>query len=295
MNKRQILKKIFRIVPDKIYLNIKFLKNFGKFINFTNPQTYNEKLQWLKVYDRNPFYNIIVDKYSVKEYVAKKIGEEHVIKLLGVWDKFDDIDFDSLPNQFVLKCNHDCGGLVICKDKGTFDILAAKKKLESHLKNNYYWDHREWPYKDVKPLIFAEEYMVDESGYELKDYKWFCFNGEPKVLFIAQDRDNPSEETKFDFYDMDFKHLPIENGHPNANAIKEKPQGFEIMRKLAKKLSKGIPHVRVDFYNINGHIYFGEMTLFHWSGFVKFKPQEWDNTFGSWIDLPEKYNTKRSK
>lgn len=292
MKKRQILKKIFRIVPDKIYLNIKFLKNFGKLINFTHPRTYNEKLQWLKVYDRNPFYNIIVDKYRVKEYVTKKIGEEHVIKLLGVWDKFDDIDFDSLPNQFVLKCNHDCGGLVICKDKGTFDIIAAKKKLESHLKNNYYWDHREWPYKDVKPLIFAEEYMVDESGYELKDYKFFCFNGEPKVLFIAQDRDNVNEETKFDFYDMDFNHLPIKNGHPNANVIQEKPAGFEKMKELGMKLSKGIPHVRVDFYNINGRIYFGEMTLFHWSGFVKFEPSEWDTIFGNWIKLPlrKKYN-----
>lgn len=288
MNTRNFLRNVSKLLPDKLFLNIKFFKNFGRLINFSNPQSYNEKLQWLKVYDRNPLYNEIVDKYKVKEFVAKTIGEDHVIKLLGVWNHFDEIDFDKLPNQFVLKCNHDCGGLVICKDKSKFDKEAARKKLEAHLHNNYYWDHREWPYKDIKPLIFAEEYMVDESGYELKDYKWFCFNGEPKVLFIAQDRDNPKEETKFDFYDMDFHHLPIKNGHPNANIIKEKPEGFDTMKKLAKKLSKGIPHVRVDFYNINGHIYFGEMTLFHWSGFVKFEPEEWDYKFGSWITLPEK-------
>jgi len=284
----KFVKFLFRVIPDKVYLNIKFLKNFGKFINFSNPQTYNEKLQWLKLYNRDPLYNILVDKYLVKDYVARTIGEEHVIKLLGAWRHFDEIPFDKLPEQFVLKCNHDCGGIVICKDKSKFDKASARKLLESHLNNNYYWDHREWPYKDVKPLIFAEEYMVDESGYELKDYKWFCFNGEPKVLFIAQDRDNPNEDTKFDFYDMEFNHLPIKNGHPNANAIKEKPVGFEIMKKLAQKLSKGIPHIRVDFYDINGHIYFGEMTLFHWGGFVKFDPQEWDKTFGDWITLPER-------
>ena len=279
---------ISKCIPDKVYLNIKFYKNFGKFIDFSNPQTYNEKLQWLKIYNRKPFYNLIVDKYRVKDYVTKAIGAEHVIKLLGVWNHFDDIDFARLPNQFVLKCNHDCGGIVICKDKDTFDKHSAKKLLERHLKNNYYWDHREWPYKDVKPIIFAEEYMVDESGYELKDYKWFCFNGEPKVFFIAQDRDNPSKETKFDFYDMDFNHLPIKNGHPNANKIIVKPAGFDKMKELATKLSQGIPHVRVDFYDINGHIYFGEMTLFHWSGFVKFEPQEWDKKFGDWIELPSK-------
>lgn len=159
--------------------------------------------------------------------------------------------------------------------------------MEEHLKDNYYWQHREWPYKDVKPCIFAEKYMVDESGYELKDYKWFCFDGEPKALYIAQDRENENEDTKFDFYDMAFNHLPIKNGHPNANAIKEKPEGFEEMYKLAQVLSKGIPHVRVDFYNINGKIYFGELTLFHMSGFVKFEPKEWDKIFGDWIKLPK--------
>ena len=279
---------IFRLIPDKIYINIKFYKNFGKFVDFDNPQTYNEKLQWLKLYNRDPFYNLIVDKYLVKQYVEDKIGKQYIIPLLGVWNHFDDIDFSKLPEQFVLKTNHDCGGVIVCKDKSKFDYKNAKDKLEQHLKNNYYWEHREWPYKDVKPVIFAEKYMVDESGYELKDYKWFCFNGEPKLLFIAQDRDNPNEETKFDFFDMDFNLLPFTNGHPNSGVKRKKPAGFDKMRDLAAELSKGIPHVRVDFYDINGEIYFGELTLFHWSGFVKFEPEEWDYKLGSWITLPEK-------
>lgn len=287
MSVRKVLMKFSRVIPDKVFINIKFFKFFGHFVDFNNPKTYNEKLQWLKIYNRDPLYNTFVDKYLVKEYVAKKIGEQYIIPLLGKWNSFDEIDFDKLPDQFVLKCNHDCGGIVICRDKSSFDKVAAKKKLEEHLKENYYWQHREWPYKDVKPCIFAEKYMVDESGYELKDYKWFCFDGEPKVLFIAQDRENENEDTKFDFYDMAFNHLPIKNGHPNANAITEKPEGFDEMYKLAQVLSKGIPHVRVDFYNINGKIYFGELTLFHWSGFVKFEPKEWDKIFGDWIKLPK--------
>ena len=287
MSVRKVLMKFSRVIPDKVFINIKFFKFFGHFVDFKNPKTYNEKLQWLKIYNRDPLYNTFVDKYLVKEYVAKKIGEQYIIPLLGKWNSFDEIDFDKLPDQFVLKCNHDCGGIVICRDKSSFDKVAAKKKLEEHLKENYYWQHREWPYKDVKPCIFAEKYMVDESGYELKDYKWFCFDGEPKALYIAQDRENENEDTKFDFYDMAFNHLPIKNGHPNANAIKEKPEGFEEMYKLAQVLSKGIPHVRVDFYNINGKIYFGELTLFHMSGFVKFEPKEWDKIFGDWIKLPK--------
>lgn len=230
----------------------------------------------------------MVDKYRVKKYVKEKIGSQYVIPCLGVWNHFDEIDFDSLPEQFVLKTNHDCGGVVVCKDKSGFDFKAAKKKLEHHLKNNYYWEHREWPYKDVKRVIFAEKYMVDESGYELKDYKWFCFDGEPRFLFIAQDRDNVEEDTKFDFYDMEFNLMPFTNGHPNSGVKREIPIGFDKMKKLAAKLSEGMPHVRVDFYNINGKIYFGEMTFFHWSGFVKFEPEEWDYKLGSYIRLPVK-------
>lgn len=283
-----LIKTISKIIPDKFFINLKFKRFFGRFVNFNNPQTYNEKLQWLKLYNRDPLYNVLVDKYRVKKYVEEKIGSQYVIPCLGVWNHFDEIDFDSLPEQFVLKTNHDCGGVVICKDKSSFDFKAAKKKLEHHLKNNYYWEHREWPYKDVKRVIFAEKYMVDESGYELKDYKWFCFDGEPRFLFIAQDRDNVEEDTKFDFYDMEFNLMPFTNGHPNSGVKREIPIGFDKMKTLAAKLSEGMPHVRVDFYNINGKIYFGEMTFFHWSGFVKFEPEEWDYKLGSYIRLPVK-------
>ena len=205
-----------------------------------------------------------------------------------MWDNFDDIDFDKLPDQFVLKCTHDSGGLVICRDKNKLDKDEAKKKIEKSLERNYYLSGREWPYKNVKRRIIAEKYMVDESGYELKDYKFFCFNGKVKSLFIARDRSKQGEETKFDFFDENFNHLPFTNGHPNSEQSYFKPGKFDEMKQLAEILSKEIPHVRVDFYNINGQIYFGELTFYHWSGMVPFVPEEWDYTFGNWIDLPKK-------
>lgn len=283
-----IVFKVCRFIPDKVWIQIKYRMFFGRFCNLKNPQTYNEKLQWLKLYDRKPEYTQMVDKIGAKKYVAKLIGEEYIIPTIGVWDRVEDIDWESLPNQFVLKCTHDSGGLVICRDKSKLNIAAASKKLNKSLKRNYYYMHREWPYKNVKPRIIAETYMEDESGYELKDYKWFCFNGEPKALFIATDRGVEGEETKFDFFDSDFNHLPFTNGHPNAVRGIKKPAGFEQMKQLAAQLSKGHPHLRVDFYDINGKIYFGELTFYHWSGMVPFEPEEWDITFGSWIKLPEK-------
>ena len=275
----------FNWMSDEQYLKIAYRARMGKKLNLDNPQTFSEKLQWLKLYDRNPEYIMMVDKYEAKKYVAEKIGEEFIIPTLGLWDKFDDIDFDSLPNQFVLKCTHDSGGLVICKDKSKLDVTAAKRIIRGCLKHNYFWGMREWPYKNVKPRIIAEKYMVDESGYELKDYKIFCFDGVPKAMFIATDRATEGEETKFDFFDMDFKHLPFTNGHPNANREIKCPASFELMKELADKLSKGIPQVRVDFYDINGQVYFGELTLSHWSGMTPFVPEEWDYKFGRWINF----------
>ena len=279
---------IARFISDELTVKCKYKLRMGKNLNLDNPKTYNEKLQWLKLYDRNPEYTKMVDKYEVKKYVADKIGEEYIIPTLGVWDKFEDIDFDKLPDQFVLKCTHDSGGLVICKDKSKLDINKAKKKIKSCLKNNYYWPTREWPYKDVKPRIIAEQYMVDESGYELKDYKFFCFDGKVKMLFIATDRGVEGKDTKFDFFDENFVHLPIKNGHENADKELACPEGFEKMKELAEKLSAGIPQLRVDFYNINGQIYFGETTFFHWSGMVPFEPEEWDLKFGEYIKLPNR-------
>lgn len=275
----------FNWMPDPMYLKIQFRLAMHKKLNLANPVSYNEKIQWLKLHDRKPEYTMMVDKYAVREYIAKTIGDEYSIPLVGgPWYRFEDIDFDKLPDQFVLKCNHDSGGLVICKDKSKLDKEAARKKIRKSLKRNFYWANREWPYKDVKPCIIAEQYMVDDSGYELRDYKFFCFDGEPKAMFIATDRSS-HVSTKFDFFDMDFNHLPFTNGHPCAEKTPEKPKCFDEMIRLAKILSQEIKQVRVDFYEINGKVYFGEMTFSHWSGMVPFKPEEWDYKFGEWIKL----------
>ena len=275
------------IKDDALFIRMKWKLRMDYPLNLDNPRTYNEKLQWLKLHDRKPIYTTMVDKYEAKKYVADIIGGEYIIPTLAIYDRVEDIEFDKLPNQFVLKWTHDSGGIVICKDKSKLDINVAIKKLKKGERSHYYWRSREWPYKNVKPRIIAEQYMEDESGYELKDYKFFCFDGEPKALFIATDRGKTDEETKFDFYDMDFNHLPFTNGHPNATREIKKPAGFEEMKRIASQLSKGIPHVRVDLYNINGKIYFGEITFFHWGGMKIFNPREWDYIFGEWIKLPQ--------
>ena len=286
INIKSVIKKMLKILPDKYYIKLKYRIFFHKKLDLNNPVTYNEKLQWLKLYDRNPFYTTLVDKYKVKQYVEKVIGEEYVVPLLGVWDSVQEIDIENLPEQFVLKCSHDCGGIRICKDKKTFNLDEAKQFLKNQLETNYYYDHREWPYKNVKPLVFAEKYLEDSNKSDLKDYKFFCFDGDPKLMFVASDRNNENEETKFDFFDMDYNFLDIRNGHPNSAALPEKPIHFELMKELASKLSKGISQVRVDFYEIDGKVYFGEMTFFHFSGFVPFEPEEWDYKLGEYIKLP---------
>lgn len=274
-------------VSDKTFLSIRYRLCLGKKLDFDHPKTYNEKLQWLKLHDHNEEYHLLVDKYEVKKKVAERIGSDHIIPTLGVWDSFDAIDFSSLPGRFVLKCTHDSGGVVICKDKSIFDLDKARKKMNKCLKRNYFGINREWPYKDIRPRIIAEQYMEDESGFELKDYKFFCFDGTPKLLFIACDRCKQNEETKFNFYDMDFRFLPFTNGHPNAPSGKiTKPKGFDEMRQLAAILSKGLPHARIDFYDINGKVFFGEITFFHWSGLMPFNPPEWDEKIGKLIKLP---------
>lgn len=275
------------LIPDKIYLRCLFRLRVGYKLNLKNPTSFNEKLQWLKIYNRHDLQTKMVDKVEAKKYVAELIGEEYIIPTLAVYDTPDQIDFESLPNQFVLKCTHDSGGIIVCKDKSELNQGEVRAKFSRWLKTNYFYQNREWPYKNVKPRIIAEQYMEDESGYELKDYKWFCFNGKPKALFIAADRGMENEETKFDFYDMDFNHLPFTNGHPNASKLPRKPKGFDKMKELAAKLSVGEPHVRVDFYDINGCVYFGELTFYHWSGMVPFEPKEWDYIFGSWIKIQD--------
>lgn len=269
-------------LDDRTYLKLIYRAKIGKKLDLEHPTTYNEKLQWLKLNNRNPLYTTMVDKYDVKKYVADIIGDEYIIDNLGVYDSFDEIDFDALPNQFVIKCTHDSGGLVIVKDKSKLDIASAKKKIENCLKKNYFYQGREWPYKNVKPRIIIEKFMVDESGTELKDYKFFCFDGEVKAMYIASNR---GVDTRFDFYDTEFNHLPIINGHENADVELKKPAGFDEMIKLASKLSEGIPHARIDFFDCNGRVYFGEITFSHMNGLAPFEPEEWDRTFGDWIKI----------
>ncbi len=284
-----LLKKIGidRCIPDKLYLQILFRADVGRKLNLDNPQTFNEKLQWLKLYDRKPIYTTMVDKYEAKKYVADIIGEEYIIPTLGVWEKFEDIDFDVLPNQFVLKCTHDSGGLVICRDKSKFDIEAARKKMNKSLKRNFYYSFREWPYKNIKPRIIAEKYMVDESGYDLKDYKFFCFNGVPKIMFIESERAKGREGHTVDFFTENFEHIDLTvDGYPNSKNIFSKPENFEQMKFFASVLSQNIAQLRVDFYNINNHIYFGELTFYHGSGMAHFEPLIWNKFLGDMITLP---------
>lgn len=280
---------IFPLLPDKLALRIQYKNIFLKDLDLDNPKTFNEKLQWLKLYNRRPEYSTMVDKYAAKEYVASIIGEEYIIPTYGVWENFDDIDFDSLPEQFVLKCTHGSGDVVICKDKSNFDKKAACSKLKKSLKTNYYKISREWPYKNVKPRILAEKYMEDEKTAELRDYKFFCFDGVAKALFVATDRQRENEEVKFDFFDVDFKHLDVKQGHPNAGICPEKPKTFEEMKRLAELLSNKIPQLRVDFYEVNEKAYFGELTFSHFGGFMPFNPEEWDEIMGNWINVPAKF------
>lgn len=284
--KTVVIKFLYLISPllnDKVYLKMLFPLYTGYKLDLKNPRTYNQKLQWLKLYYRKPIMTKMVDKYEAKEVVREMIGDEFIIKNYGVWRSFDEINFEKLPSQFVLKTTHDSGGVVIVKDKNKFDKNAARKKLSKHLKLDQFSLSREWPYKGVQPRILAEEYMEEERG-ELRDYKFFCFDGIVKAMFIASERQS-GEEVKFDFYDANFNPLAFVQGHPNSSKAHSRPESFDKMIDLSERLSKGFPHVRIDLYNINGKIYFGEFTFFHFGGLVPFHPKQWDYTLGDWIDL----------
>ncbi len=273
-------------MSDEKYLKKRWKLFCNSDLNLDNPKTYAEKLQWLKLYDRNPVYSTMVDKYEVRRWVSERIGEEYVIPVLGVWNQFDEIDFEKLPNQFVLKCTHDSGSYYICKDKSTFDLKKAKKKLSKALRLNYYNRSREFPYKNVKPRIIAEPYLEDENYGELRDYKFFTFGGEPKILYITQG-DRTKGETTADFFDMDFNHLDLKIDHEMGAIPPQKPVNFELMKELAQVLSQGTPQVRVDFYEVNGKVYFGELTFFHCAGYFEFTPEYWGEKWGDWVELPE--------
>lgn len=274
---------IIKIMPDAIYLKIAYIIAFGKRLNLDNPQTFNEKIQWLKLYDRNPKYPEYVDKFEVRKFVRDTIGEKYLVPIIGVYDSVAEIDFENLPNQFVLKCTHDSGSVILCRNNKTLNFEAAKKNLNKYLKRNIFWQTREWPYKNIKPRIICEELIKTKDEKPPKDYKIFCFNGEPKFAFVASDR---GVDTKFDFYDIDWNRQPLKQHYPTSDYIIEKPGQWEKMLELAKSLSKDLPHVRVDFYiNSEDQILFGELTFYHFSGFEKFKPESFDYLLGSWIDL----------
>ena len=291
-NQVRILKKVYgdawfayrKMANPEFVLKKMFKERMGYSLDLENPKTFNEKLQWLKLHDHNPLYTIMVDKYAVKKYVAEKIGEQYIIPTLGVWEHFDDIDFDKLPSQFVLKCTHDSGSIVVVPDKSKMDKVAAKKKLENGLRYNYYYWGYEWPYKDVPPRIIAEKFMVDESGVELKDYKVFNFDGIPKAIQVDYDR---FTDHKRNIYDAEWKYIDMSIEYPtDANHQIAKPKNLEKMLELAGKLSEGIPHARTDFYVINDEIYFGEITFYHGAGLEHFVPEKYDGVFGEWIKLP---------
>lgn len=272
-------------LPDKIYLKIRYWLEFGKKLDLKNPKTFNEKLNWLKINDRKPEYNKLVDKYLVREYISNAIGDEYLIPLLGVWDSFDEIDFDALPEQFVLKCTHDSGSVVICKDKKSFDYDAAKKKIERKLKKNLYAWGREWVYKDLTPRIIAEKYLNDGIHAEMIDYKFFCFNGKPEYIYISENLSD-HKAAAISFYDMNFNKAQFRRtDFKDLDYIPEKPKTFDKMIELSKILSKEHIFLRTDFYDINGKIYFGELTFFPAAGYLPIVPEEWDLKLGDLINL----------
>ena len=278
-----LIKKHPNWMSDEFYIRTLWRMVMGYKLDLKNPKTFNEKLQWLKLYDHNPLYTTLVDKLRVKDWVAEKIGAHYVIPTLSVWESAEDIDISKLPDQFVLKCNHDSGSVVICKDKAKFDLVAAKEKLGKALQHNFYWDAREWAYKHVKPCIFAEAYMEDSHSDDLLTYKFLCFDGEPKLMYVTVKNDNIWEN----YYDMDFRLLDLARKYPNHTSPLAKPKWFDQMKEVAAKFSKGMSHVRIDLYEVNGQIYFSEYTFYDWGGLFDFKESRVNNQLGEYIKLPK--------
>lgn len=273
------------LLPDAIYLRVLFRLKMGYWMNLNNPETFNEKIQWLKLYDHRSEYTTMVDKYSTKEYVVKIIGKEYIIPTLGVWERPEDIEWEKLPNQFVLKTTHGGGstGVVICKEKCTFNRVEAIKKLQKSLKTDTYKLLREWPYKNVPRRILAEKYMADGNEC-LEDYKVHCFNGIPRFILLCRDRNKKSGMTD-DFYSTTWEHIEVKRpGHTNPGG-KKRPEELELLLSLSKKLSYNIPFIRIDFYIINHRVYFGELTFYPASGLSKFEPESYDRLFGSWMNI----------
>lgn len=275
-------------MPDKLNIKLMYRLYLGKRLDLKSPKTFNEKLQWIKLYDRKPEYTVMADKFLVREHVAKIIGEEYLIPLLGVWDKAEDIDFDVLPNCFVLKCNHDSGSVIVCKDKNKLDKNKTVRFLSKRLKASGCSHGREWPYKNIPRKIIAEQYMEDDGTHELRDYKFHCFSGEPKFVLVCTGRKSV-EGLREDFFDTEWNHLDVRRpAHGNASFDIERPEQLGQMLQLSRKLAGTMAFSRIDFYVVNGKVYFGEITLFPTSGYTAFEPESYDELFGSWIHLPIK-------
>ncbi len=280
-----LLETFAPFISDRLFLKMKWKRSMKYTLNLDNPVTFNEKLQWLKLNDRRPEYTQMVDKVEAKKYAERLIGREHIIPTLAVYNKVEDIDFSTLPKQFVLKCTHDSGGIVICKNKDMLDKDTAIKKLRKGIKQNFYYQNREWPYKDVKPRIIAEQYMTD-NGNELQDYKIYCFNGVPKVILVCKNRFKETGLSE-DFFSLSWEHLDVTRPfHPNSDEGIHRPAELDEILRLSKKLSVGKTFVRTDFYIINHEVYFGEITFYPASGLVPFCPETFDELLGSWIKLP---------
>lgn len=276
----------FNFLDDKTFLKIQYRIKMGNKLNLKNPITYSEKIQWLKLYDRKNNYIVMVDKYEAKKYVANKIGEEYIIPTIGVYNSLEEIDFNHLPNQFVMKCTHDSGGLIICRNKQRLNINQVKKKINSYLRRNYFYFGREWPYKNVTPRIIIEQYLEEENTLDLKDYKFYCFNGTPKYLYVSEGLEN-HQTAKMEFFDMNFNSAPfMREDYRSFDKKPQRPIHFEQMKKLAKILSQGIPFIRVDFYEVNNRIYFGELTFSPCSGYMLLNPKEYDKVLGDMLELP---------
>lgn len=278
-----IYKPILKNLSDKTYLQLTYRVFVGKKLHLNNPKGFNEKLQWLKLYDRDPKYPSMVDKYLVRDYIKNVIGEEYLVPIVGVWDNFDDIGINSLPDKFVIKCTHDSGSAIVCKDKSSFDWEAARKKITRCLNRDMFYWGREWPYKGLTPRIICEHFL-DNGTDDLEDYKFMCFNGEPKMVFTCTER-RSEEGLKVTFFDMDWNKLPFYRHYPASSKQIEKPSQYDKMVQLAKVLSKDMPFVRIDFYEVKGKVYFGEITFYPGCGFEEFHPDEWDNKLGEMIKI----------
>ena len=278
---------------DERYIRHIYRRSFGRDPDLTDPHTYNEKLQWLKLHDRDPAYRRIVDKAEAKRIIAETFGSEYVVPTLGVYERFDDIPFSRLPDRFVIKCTHDSQSTVICRDRAAFDLAAARRRITRCLRRNYYYRGREWPYRDVRPRIMVEALLDDGHPGGLVDYKFSCFNGQCRMIFTCTDRESEGG-IRVTFFDRDWNRMPFRKRFEPSTDVR-RPAGFVKMRDMAEQLAAGLPFLRVDFYEADGQVYFGEMTFYPANGLEPFIPEEWDGILGSWIDLKLAYDYRKDR